>query len=106
MYEILKPHVEKLLSHREEETVTQRERKRASEVRNMMIEASKLLSKYSTSTSRLSEKPGRKNSEMNPVESETLQTHEKKLPQKEPRTPPPVGAIGKLRRLARMPEWE
>ncbi len=26
--------------------------------------------------------------------------------QKEPRTPPPVGAVGRLKRLGKMPDWE
>ncbi|MDD5038450.1 MAG: ATP-binding protein [Dehalococcoidales bacterium] len=108
MYSILKPHVEELLSQKEEETVTREERKRVSLVREWMVEALKLLSKSSDLSSRLQEDKGRKppSSQSEQEASETPQNTETSLELKEPRTPPPEGAVGRLRRLGNMPDWE
>ena len=108
MYNILKPHIEQLLSQREEETVTREEKKRVAEVRDMMTEAFKLLSKYSDLPSRLGEDRGRKKpEEQKPkIAPEILEEEKSTREPREPRTPPPVDAIGRLRRLGRMPDWE
>jgi len=108
MHSILKPHIEALLSQREEETVTREEKKRMSQVRDMMAEALKLLEKYELS-SRFAEERGRKSPEKKAEEGKRLQELEEERSTsstKEPRTPPPKGAIGKLKRMGRMPEWE
>jgi len=112
MYEVLKPHIEELLSQREEETITREEKKIVQQVRDMMIEAFKLLSKYEDLSSKLAEERGRKHPEVKPEEAkikkekESLEEEGPSQRHKEPRTPPPEGAIGRLRRLGRMPEWE
>jgi len=111
MYEILKPHIQDLLSEREEDTVTREERKIVSEVRQMMIDAFKLLAQYSDFTALKEEERGRKQPQKLTKEAEVAKTE---TPQQdlesdkpyEPRTPPPPDALGRLRRLGRMPEWE
>ena len=112
MYGILKPHIDDLLSLKEEETVSREERKRVTEVRELMIEAFKRLSKYRDVASRLAEERGRKSPEKQ-LEAEDAKALEEllekhKLPKEErkPRTPPPEDAVGRLQRLGKMPEWE
>jgi len=108
MNRVLKPHIEELLSQREEETVTREERKRISEIRAMMIEAFKLLNKYRDLSARLAEERGRKSPEEKSEGKEIIEVQELKQAQRkrEPRTPPPEDAVGRLERLGRMPEWE
>ncbi len=108
MYKVLKPHIDALMRQREEETVSREEKKRVSQVREIMIEAFKLLSKYTDPSDKFEEDRGRKRPEQKPEEEkleaqalEELARHERK-----PRTPAPTGAIGKLRRLGKMPDWE
>ncbi|MFC2067301.1 ATP-binding protein [Chloroflexota bacterium] len=110
MYDELKPHIEELLSHKEEETVTREEKKRIQQVRDLMIEALKLLDNFELS-SRLGEERGRKSPETNPAErvksvSELDEGDNSIQKKKEPRTPSPLDAVGRLKRLGRMPEWE
>ncbi len=73
-----------------------------------MVEALRLLSKASDLSSRLQEHVGRKPPEAHPEQevSETLQHANTSLESKEPRTPPPEGATGRLRRLGKMPDWD
>jgi len=109
MYDILKPHIDELLRQREEDTVTREEKKRVSEVRDMMVEAFKLLSKYTDSQSRLGQDRGRKQPETTLDTDEQLSAEsgkERERQKPEPRTPPPDEAVGRLRRLTRMPDWE
>lgn len=112
MYDILKPHIEALLKQREEETVTREERKRVSQVRNLMIEAFKLLSKYGGLYGRFGEDKGRKRREQRPEDQEptkeldSIGKDKREYKQQEPRTPPPKDAVGRLKRLGKMPEWE
>jgi len=106
MYEVLKPHIRALLEQSEEETVTREEKKRVNWVREMMIEALKRISTQPETQSMLGELQGRKPPEKTeevkpPTSEEREEAHERK-----PRTPPPEGAIGRLKRLGRMPEWE
>jgi hypothetical protein len=106
MYRILKPHIEDLLKQREEDTISREEKKRVSQVRRLMIEALKLLSKYDLS-SKFGEDKGRKRPEYQETTAQDLKA-EGEAPRKkrEPRTPPPQDAVGRLRRLSKMPEWE
>lgn len=115
MYAVLKPHVEALLQQKEEETVTREEKKRVSQIRSLMIDALRLLSKYGDLTGQFGEDTGRKprepktvhetlKEEVNPLERE--ENGKGKYKQQEPSTPPPEGAVGKLKRLSKMPEWE
>jgi len=111
MYDILKPHIDALLKQKEEETVTREEKKRVSQVRRMMIEAFKLLSKYGD-LDLLGKDRGRKRREQRPKAPEVIKeqdlTGEERREHKEhePRTPPPEDAVGRLKRLSKMPEWE
>ena len=112
MHSILKPHIDELLSQKEEETVSREERKRVTEARELMIEAFKRLSKYRDMAGRLAEERGRespeKQSEAEEAKAQEELLEKYKLPKEErkPRTPPPVDAVGKLQRLGKMPEWE
>ncbi len=116
MYDILKPHIEALLKQKEEETVTREDKKRVSQVRSLMIEAFKLLSKYGDLSGRFGEEKGRKRPKTRPQDQKSTKEQdsreeneeEDKPPRKdpEPRTPPPEDAVGRLRRLGKMPEWE
>lgn len=111
VFDVLQPHIHDLLSQKEEETVTREERRRVQNVRDMMIEALRLLSKYEELSSRFGEDKGRKPPEIKQREPEVsereiLQEQESSAKQKKPRTPPPLGAVGRLKRLGRMPEWE
>jgi len=111
IYQVLKPHIDDLLRQKEEETVTREEKKRVSQVRDMMIEALKILSKYSDLSAMFGEDIGRKKPEKKPedeVAGDTEAVIEEGMTRQErkPRTPPPVGAIGRLRRLGKMPDWE
>ncbi|MGD9116573.1 MAG: ATP-binding protein [Dehalococcoidia bacterium] len=104
MHSVLAPHIDDLLKQREEDTVSREERKRVSQVRVMMIEALKRLSQYDLSGKFGGDK-GRKqpeNQEVARVEKESEPSSKKR----EPRTPPPEGAVGRLKRLSKMPEWE
>ncbi|MFH1382908.1 MAG: hypothetical protein ABIH70_08470 [Chloroflexota bacterium] len=108
MYNILKPHIDELLSQKEEESVTREEKKRVSQVRELMIEAFKLLSKYSDLSARLAEDMGRKRPEAQSEKDrpEVQESQEIASIKREPNTPPPEGAVGKLKRLGKMPDWE
>jgi len=112
MYAVLKPHIEALLKQKEEETVTREEKKRVSQVRSLMIEAFKLLSKYEGLYGRFGEDRGRKRPERRedqklPKEQDTKEEDEHITHKEhEPRTPPSEDAVGRLRRLGKMPEWE
>ena len=112
MYEVLKPHIEALLRQKEEETVTREEKKRVSQVRSLMIEAFKLLSKYGGLYGRFGEDAGRKKREHRPEglepikEADSTEKDKRQYKQQEPRTSPPEDAVGRLRRLGKMPEWE
>ncbi|MFH1031231.1 MAG: hypothetical protein V1767_01470 [Chloroflexota bacterium] len=109
MFQILKPHIEELLSQKEEDVVTREERKRVAQAREWMIRAFTLMSKYSDMSSMLREGVGRKTPEARPgqlslqMPSEPPTTVEK---ERQPRTTPPEGAIGRLRRLGKMPDWD
>ncbi|MBM4433144.1 MAG: hypothetical protein FJ025_04015 [Chloroflexi bacterium] len=105
MYDILKPHIEALLKQEEEKTVTREEKKRVSQVRNLMIEAFKLLSKYGALSGRFGEDRGRKRPER---KQQDLKEEDERIVYQEhqPRTPPSEDAVGRLRRLSKMPEWE
>lgn len=112
MYEFLKPHIEALLKQKEAETVTREEKKRVSQVRSLMIEAFKRLSKYEGLYGRFGEDIGRKSRKQRPKgreptkELDSTEKDKRKYKQQEPRTPPPEDAVGRLRRLGKMPEWE
>ncbi len=113
MYDVLNPHIEALLKQKEEETVTRQEKKKVSSVRRMMIEALRLLSKYGDLTGEFGEDTGRKPREPEvekPTEEvDSIEKGEKdkgKYKPQQPSTPPPEGAVGKLKRLGKMPEWE
>jgi hypothetical protein len=110
MYNVLKPYIEALLKQSEEETVTREERKRVAQVRRWMIDAIKLLGEQSDLHDWLGLDRGRKRPKKGRIEErETEREHvapsEIKRDYK-PRTPPPEGAVGRLRRLGIMPEWE
>ena len=112
MYNVLKPHIDDLLKHKDDETVTREERKRVSQVRRWMVEALTLLSKYGDFSGRFGEDEGRKRREQKPKDREPIkepdltEKDKRKYKQQEPRTPPPKDAVGRLKRLSRMPEWE
>jgi hypothetical protein len=113
MHRVLEPHIKELQSQKEEETISREERKRVSEVRNMMIEALKLLDKYSEFSGKLIEDKGRKRPELKSEKNESINIQDSKeekneeIPQKrEPRTPPPESPVGRLKRLGKMPDWE
>ncbi len=112
MYEVLKPHIEALLRQKEEETVTREEKKRVSQVRSLMIEAFKRLSKYEGLYGWFGEDIGRKRRKQRSKDREptkeldSTEKDKRKYKQQEPRTPPPEDAVGRLRRLGKMPEWE
>jgi len=105
MYRILKPHIDDLLKQKEEEAVSREEKKRVSHVREMMIEAFKILNKYSDFPGKSGGDRGRKPPEVTTAPS--LNKESKVIGKRhEPRTSPPEDAIGRLRRLGKMPEWE
>ena len=109
MYEVLKPHIEALLSQKEEETITREEKKRVAQVRQMMDKALKLLSRDPDFSGHFGEGRGRKKPKKGQEGEKPVKPleNEKRLKEKpEPRTPPPEGAIGRLRRLGKMPDWE
>jgi len=107
MYKVLKPHIDDLLKQKEE-AVSREEKKRVSQVREMMIEALKLLDKYGDLSAKFGGDRGRKRPEA-AEEQGTTKTQEKEeatRKKQEPRTPPPEDAVGKLKRLSKMPDWE
>jgi len=107
MHKVLKPHIDDLLKQKEE-AVSREEKKRVSQVREMMIEALKLLDKYGDLSGKFGEDRGRKRPEV-AVKEGTAKTQEKEeatRKKQEPRTPPPEDAVGKLKRLSKMPDWE
>jgi hypothetical protein len=108
MYRILEPHIKELQGQKEEETITREEKKRVAQVRDMMIEAMKILDKYSEFIGKTGEDKGRKSPEEKTVSKEEIKIQEIEHAEKpkSPRTPPPEGAVGKLKRLSKMPEWE
>ncbi len=109
MYRILAPHIKELQGQKEEETITREEKKRVAQVRDMMIEAMKILDKYSELIGKPREDKGRKSPEEKTGPKVETKSQEKELSiekTKIPRTPPPDGAVGKLKRLGKMPEWE
>jgi hypothetical protein len=111
MHHILEPHIKELQGQKEEETISREERKRVAQVREMMIEAMKILEKYQIAFGKTGEDKGRKPPEetIGDTNEKSKETKTKTLAsnlQKSPRTPPPENAIGKLKRLAKMPDWE
>jgi hypothetical protein len=107
MYQILEPHIKELQSQREEDIISREEKKRVSQVRDMMIDALKMLSKYSELSDRFSQDQGRKPPEREKEDKEALnEKNEETRKKPEPRTPPPQNAIGRLQRLSKMPEWD
>ena len=108
MHKVLKPHIDDLLRQKEEETISREEKKRVSQVRGMMIEALKLLDKYSDLSGKLGGDRGRRRPEAAEYQdtTQTQQKEEVTREKPEPRTPPPEDAVGKLKRLSKMPEWE
>ena len=113
MYAILKPHIEALLKQSEDETVTRQEKKKVSEVRRMMIEALRLLSKdggltgqFGDDTGRKPPKPKIEGEETTEEPSSTENKAKDKYKPQKPRTPPPEDVVGILKRLSKMPEWE
>ena len=75
-----------------------------------MIEAFRLLNKRSDLPSILDMEHGRKRSESKNGVKVTLKqlesVEDKQTSKRQPRTPPPTDAVGRLQRLGRMPEWE
>jgi len=109
MYKILKPHIDDLLNQKEEDNITREEKKRVSQIRDAMIDAFKLLNKYTELSDKLEKDKGRKPPESSIEEKLSITTREESESRREkpePRTPPPENAIGKLKRLAKMPDWE
>jgi len=107
MYEILKPHIEALLKQSEDETVTREEQKRVAQVRSWMIDAIKLLGSQDELDDWFGLDRGRKSPEKS--EQQEIRPGKDSIVERkpqQPRTSPPEGAIGKLRRLGIMPEWE
>jgi hypothetical protein len=107
LFAVLEPHIKELLSQREDDFVSREETKRISEVRELMINAFKLLDKFEISDRLLREK-GRKPPETGSEEPEVKKEPERaeETAPRQPRTVPPKSAVGNLRRLGRMPEWE
>lgn len=113
MHRILEPHIRELQAQREEDTISREEKKRVSQVRSMMIDALQKLDKYSDLTGKFGEDKGRKpptakvetkeETDAQNLNEESVATPER---QKKPRTMPPEGAIGRLKRLGKMPDWE
>jgi hypothetical protein len=106
MHRILGPHIKELQGQKEEETISREEKKRVTEVRNMMIEALKLLDKYTELSGIKIEEKGRKPPEERMEAKEVNTEVVTKEREKKPKTPPPEDAIGKLKRLGKMPDWE
>jgi len=109
MSDILKPHIEALLKQSENETVTREERKRVAQVRIWMIDAIKLLGDQSDLQDWFGLDQGRKKPERSPSkkvdpEANLEMLQENKRKDYQPRTPPPEGSIGRLRRLGIIPE--
>ena len=70
-----------------------------------MIEAFKILNRYSDLPGKSGGGRGRKPPEV--TTAQDLNKESKVIGKRhEPRTPPPEDAIGRLRRLSKMPEWE
>jgi hypothetical protein len=109
MYRILKPHIDDLLKQKEEETVTREEKKRVSQVRSLMIKAFELLNK--ALSDQFGEGKGRKRPKkkiegQKPIREAVMEEEKHKYKKQEPRTPAPQDAVGRLKRLGKMPEWE
>lgn len=109
MYDVLKPHIEALLKQKEAETVTREEKKRVYQVRSLMIKAFELLNK--ALSDQFGEDKGRKRPKkiegQKPIkEAAREEEEEHKHKKQEPRTHAPHGAVGILKRLGKMPEWE
>jgi len=113
MHRILEPHIRELQAQREEDTISREEKKRVSQVRRMMIDALQKLDKYGDLTGKFGEDKGRKpptakmetkeETDAQNLNEENVATPER---QKKPRTTPPEGAVGRLKRLGQMPDWE
>jgi hypothetical protein len=110
MNKILKPHIDALLKQTEDETATREERKRVAQVRRWMIDAIKLLGEQSDLNDWFGLDKGRKGPEKGRADEGKTKikeiTHSEVKREYQPRTPPPEGAVGKLRRLGMMPDWE
>lgn len=111
MSDILKPHIEALLKQGENETVTREERKRVAQVRLWMIDAIKLLGEQSDLQDWFGLDQGRKKPERSSTnkvkpEKNSDTPQETKRQEYQPRTPPPEGSIGRLRRLGMIPDFE
>ena len=118
MYDVLKPHVEDLLKQKDEDRVTYEEKKKIAEVRHIMIKALELLhnetgdilgdNTFGTSSGRQPSMSSQLSldieAEAEKIKKEGVKSTTRKKQQ--PRTPPPKDAIGRLRRLGKMPPWE
>ena len=104
LYNVLKPHIDDLLSQTEEDRVTREEKKRLNEVRQVMMKAVELMTREDETPTGLGEGRGRKpqGPEVGPGKPDTNGVG----PPKQPRTTPPDDAVGRLKRLGAMPPWE
>jgi len=113
MYEVLKPHIEELLRQKDEDRVTFEEKKRLAAVRQTMIKAFELLREELSDTFGVGRGRKPRDTQQNrldldkelPVTEEVDKAIIDRRPP-QPRTPPSVNAVGRLRRLGSMPPWE
>jgi hypothetical protein len=108
MHEILKPDIDDLLKQPDEDKVTKEERQRVRAVRELMMQALKLLVEQGQPNPFSTDGQGRKPPEPRPGRPETEERQRgpyerQKAP--ESASPAPEDAVGRLRRLGRMPDW-
>ncbi|MGQ9573436.1 MAG: hypothetical protein ACUVV3_09725, partial [Dehalococcoidia bacterium] len=107
IHQVLKPHIEALLKQPDEVKVTKEEKQRVQEVRQLMIRALDWLDKHGEASPLAAPSTGRKPPrprEFRPEEP-VARRGPLEAPRK-PRSPAPPDAVGRLKRLGMIPEWE
>jgi hypothetical protein len=108
MHEILMADIEELLRQPDEQKVTKQEKQKVRAVRELMMKAIRLLAEQGEANPFSVEGEGRKPARRGGSEEERGErAHTTHRPRKasEPATAAPPGAVGRLRRLGRMPDW-
>lgn len=107
MHALLRPHIEALLKQPDEAKVTKEEKQRVQDVRQLMIRALDWLSRHGEANLLTALGSGRKAprpSEHRPQEPVAPRGPLEKP--REPRSSPPPDAVGRLKRLGMMPQWQ
>jgi hypothetical protein len=106
MYDAIKPEIEELLRQPDEDKVTKEDKQRVRHVRDLMMKAIQNLADQGQSNIFSTDGRGRRPPQPRQEPRGNGQTPATTQPPKtEPKSPPPVDAVGRLQRLGRMPEF-